>query len=154
LSLTQAGFSATFYVQAAGVLGILCGGWLADRWSRRTPRGRLFTQTAGLFASGAFLFLAAAAGSLPLALGGLALFGFAKGFYDCNTMPVLCQVARPELRSSGYGIFNLAGCLAGGATAAAAGWFKSVVGLEGAFQATSVLVVASAFLLLTIRVEE
>jgi len=154
LSLAQAGFSATFYVQAAGVLGILCGGWLADRWSRRRPRGRLFTQTAGMFASGAFLFLAAAAGSLPLALGGLALFGFAKGFYDCNTMPVLCQVARPELRSSGYGIFNLAGCLAGGATAAAAGWFKSVVGLEGAFQATAVLVVASAFLLLTIRVEE
>ena len=58
-------------------------------------------------------------------------------------MPVLCQVARPELRSSGYGIFNLAGCLAGGATAAAAGWFKSVVGLEGAFQATRELSTAA-----------
>jgi MFS transporter, Spinster family, sphingosine-1-phosphate transporter len=154
LSLTQAGFSATFFVQVAGLLGILCGGWLADRWSRRTVRGRLFTQTAGLLAAGVFLFLAAGAGSLPLALGSLALYGFARSLHDCNAMPVLCQVARPELRSSGYGIFNLAGCLAGGATAAAAGWFKSRVGLEGAFQATSVLVFASAFLLLTIRPRE
>src|SRR6185369_4430391 len=111
-------FSATFYLRAGAVLGILVGGWLADTWGARNPRGRLLTQAIGLMAAGPFLFLSGATGSTIFLLAGLAVYGFGKGSYDCNNMPVLCQIARPCLRSTGFGIYNFAGCLAGGGIAA------------------------------------
>jgi predicted MFS family arabinose efflux permease/N-acetylneuraminic acid mutarotase len=133
MSLAEAGFTSGFYFQIAGFFGMFIGGWIADGWSERTPRSRLLTQTAGLVV--ASIALAGVAGaSLPAVLiGCLILFGFGRGFYDCNVMPALCQVARPELRSTGYGIFNMVSCLAGGATAALAGAIKDRVGLDVIF---------------------
>ena len=131
MSLGQAGFSSTFYLRAGAVLGILAGGWLADTWGARNPRGRMLTQAIGLLAAGPFLFLSGATGSTPFLLAGLAVYGFGKGSYDCNNMPVLCQISRPCLRSTGFGIYNFAGCLAGGAIAAVAGALKSSLGLGG-----------------------
>jgi len=44
------------------------------------------------------------------------LFGLDFGFYDCNIMPILCQVARSELRATGYGIMNFVAISCGGFT--------------------------------------
>ena len=41
-----AGVSATLYWQAAAIVGAVAGGWLADRWMRRSPRGRIFIERA------------------------------------------------------------------------------------------------------------
>jgi MFS transporter, Spinster family, sphingosine-1-phosphate transporter len=77
----------------------------------------------------------------------LVLFGLGRGLYDANTMPVLSQLARSEVRSTGYGIFNLSSCLAGGAGAAMAGYFKSRIGLGGAFEISGVLLLISVWML-------
>jgi MFS transporter, Spinster family, sphingosine-1-phosphate transporter len=53
--------------------------------------------------------------SFDLAVAGLVLFGVGWGFFDCNNMPILCQVARPEARATGYGIMNLVSMVCGGA---------------------------------------
>jgi hypothetical protein len=60
------------------------------------------------------LFSVGHAGSLAVAIVGLILFGFGWGFFDCNNMPILCQIARPELRATGYGIMNLISISCGG----------------------------------------
>ena len=39
MSLAAAGFSSTFYLQIASVLGVISGGVLADRLARRRPAG-------------------------------------------------------------------------------------------------------------------
>jgi sugar phosphate permease len=57
MSLTGAGFSATFYIQAASFGGILLGGWLADSWSHTNPRARALLVVIGFVAAGIFLFL-------------------------------------------------------------------------------------------------
>ena len=44
----------------------------------------------------------------------LVLFGVGWGFFDSNNMPILCQIARPELRATGYGIMNLVSISCGG----------------------------------------
>jgi MFS transporter, Spinster family, sphingosine-1-phosphate transporter len=147
MSLAAAGFMATFYIQAGSVAGILAGGRLADAWARRSGSGRLLTQAVGLGAAAPFLFLAGSTGTMPLLIAGLLLFGIGRGMYDCNAMPVLAQIARPELRSTGYGIFNCAGCLAGGVMAAVAGVLKSALGLTVAFQTAAVILFLSAFAL-------
>lgn len=144
MSLTSAGFSATFYLQAASFAGILAGGWLADRWSRFSAQGRVFTQVIGIAIAAPFLLLVAAAGSATVLVAALIAFGIGKGFYDANAMPVLAQVARPEIRATGYGIFNFAGCVAGGAMTAAAGALKPRIGLSGAIALSALLLLASA----------
>ncbi len=71
--------------------------------------------------------------------------------YDCNAMPVLCQIARPDLRATGYGIFNCAGCIAGGVMAAVAGGLKDALGLNASFQMAAGILFVSAFALLRLR---
>ena len=44
----------------------------------------------------------------------LILFGLGWGFFDCNNMPILCQIVRPELRATGYGFMNLVSISCGG----------------------------------------
>jgi predicted MFS family arabinose efflux permease len=147
MSLKDAGFTATFYIQAASFGGILLGGWLADRWSP------LYTQACGIIVASPFLFLLGYTDSRRLLILALLLFGAGRGFYDCNTMPVLCQVARDDLRSTGYGVFNCAGCVAGGVVAAMAGALKSAIGLGAAFQLAAGILLISGGLLLRLRRE-
>ena len=110
----KAGVSAVVYVQLASIVGALVGGTLADRWMQRTSRGRIWTSAIGMMLFLPALFSVGHAGSLAVAISGLVLFGFGWGFFDTNNMPILCQIARPELRATGYGIMNLVSISCGG----------------------------------------
>ena len=113
----KAGVSATLYWQIASIIGVLVGGWLADRWMRRTQRGRIYVSALGMALIIPAMFgvgYAPQTGLLWVAIAFLILFGLGWGFFDCNNMPILCQVARPELRATGYGIMNLVSISAGG----------------------------------------
>jgi MFS transporter, Spinster family, sphingosine-1-phosphate transporter len=110
----KAGVSATVYLQAAAILGAVFGGWLADRWMRRNQRGRIFVSAIGMVLIIPALFGVGNAGTLVVAILFLALFGLGWGFFDTNNMPILCQIVRPELRATGYGIMNLVSISCGG----------------------------------------
>jgi MFS family permease len=112
-----AGVSATVYWQAAAIVGAVTGGWLADRWMRKTPRGRIFVSAIGMSLIVPAMFgvgYAPRTGLLWVAVAFLVLFGIGWGFFDSNNMPILCQIARPELRATGYGIMNLVSISCGG----------------------------------------
>lgn len=110
----QAGVSAILYVQLASIAGAILGGLLADRWMRRSPRGRVRTSALGMLLFLPALFCVGDAGTLTIAVAGLIVFGIGWGFFDCNNMPILCQIARPELRATGYGFMNLVSISCGG----------------------------------------
>jgi MFS family permease len=110
----KAGVSAILYVQIASVVGAVTGGTLADRWMAHTPRGRIFTSAIGMVLFLPALFSVGNAGTLTVAVIGLVVFGLGWGFFDCNNMPILCQVARPEWRATGYGIMNMVSISCGG----------------------------------------
>ena len=154
VSLTTAGFSSTFYIQAASLAGILAGGCLADGWARRNVRGRLWTQSIGLAVAGPFLFLVGTTASWWVLLPGLVCFGLGRGFFDCNLMPVVCQIVPADLRATAYGILNFTSCLAGGAMAAAGGALAGWIGLGGAIQISAVLLVVAAASLADVRLEQ
>jgi MFS family permease len=112
-----AGVSATLYWQLAAIAGAVGGGWLADRWMRRTPRGRIYTSAIGTALIVPAMFgvgYAPETGLLWVAIAFLIVFGLGWGFFDANNMPILCQVARPSLRATGYGIMNLVSISCGG----------------------------------------
>ena len=110
----KAGVSAILYVQLASLAGALIGGTLADRWMRHTPYGRMWASAIGTLLFLPALFSVGNAGTLGVAIAGLVIFGLGWGFFDCNNMPILCQVARPEWRATGYGLMNLCSISCGG----------------------------------------
>ena len=110
----KAGVSAVLYVQIASLVGAVIGGTLADRWMRTTNRGRIFTSAIGMMMFLPALFSVGNASTLTMAIVGLIIFGLGWGFFDCNNMPILCQIARPEWRATGYGIMNLVSISCGG----------------------------------------
>ena len=70
--------------------------------------------SAGNFQQGGVRMGQGNASTLTIAIAGLIVFGFGWGFFDCNNMPILCQIARPEWRATGYGIMNLVSISCGG----------------------------------------
>lgn len=110
----KAGVSATIYVNVASLIGAVIGGIFADRWMRRNHRGRIYISAIGTCLLIPALFGVGNAGSLMIAVIFLVMFGIGWGFFDCNNMPILCQIARPHLRATGYGIMNMVGVTFGG----------------------------------------
>jgi MFS transporter, Spinster family, sphingosine-1-phosphate transporter len=113
----KAGVSATLYWMVAAVVAALVGGWLADRWMQRTPKGRIYTSAVGMVLIVIAMMgvgYSPQTGMLSVAILFLIVFGFGWGFFDCNNMPILCQVARPHLRATGYGIMNMVSISCGG----------------------------------------
>lgn len=113
----KAGVSATLFWMVAAIGAALAGGWLADRWTRRNRRGRIYTSAIGVLLMAAAMMgvgYSPQTGMLAVAVAFLILFGAGWGFFDTNNMPILCQIARPHARATGYGIMNLVSISCGG----------------------------------------
>ncbi|MCC6511928.1 MAG: MFS transporter [Pirellulaceae bacterium] len=109
-----AGVSAALYVNLAALGGAFLGGWLADLRMRTSVRGRIQVSAAGMLMIVPALLGIGYAPTLTVAVLFLILFGLGWGFFDCNNMPILSQIARPELRATGYGIMNFVSISCGG----------------------------------------
>ncbi len=148
----KAGVSATLYWQVAAIIGAFVGGWLADRWMRRHQRGRIFVSAIGMILIVPAMFGVGNAGSLGVAVAFLILFGLGWGFFDCNNMPILCQLVRPELRATGYGIMNLVSISCGGFADWGFGALRDAnVALNVIFSIFASAAVVSVVLILLIR---
>lgn len=147
-----AGVSATLYWQAAAIGAAIFGGFLADRWSASSDRGRIHVSALGMALIVPAILGVGFAGSLPAAVGCLILFGIGWGFFDGNNMPILCQIVRPELRATGYGFMNLVSISCGGLADWGFGALRdNQVPLEVIFGVFSSLAAVSAVLVLLIR---
>lgn len=117
LSLAMAGLTATIFVQLASMAGAPAGGWLADMWRRRTPRGRLAVQMIGVLGGAPFVALCGLTPSVGTVILALTVWGFFKGLYDANIFASVFDVVRPEARGTAAGFMNAVGWLAGGGSA-------------------------------------
>lgn len=151
----KAGVSATLFWQGAAIFGAIAGGWMADRWMRRTDRGRIYVSAIGMALIIPAMFgvgFAPQTGQLWVAVAFLILFGLGWGFFDSNNMPILCQVARPELRATGYGVMNLVSISAGGLADWGFGMLRDrQVPLAGIFAIFASAAIVSVVLVLLIR---
>jgi MFS family permease len=114
IGMGKAGVAATVFWQIAAIVGALAGGWLADRWMLRQPRGRIFVSAIGISLLAPGIFGVGNAETLVTAVVFLMLFGIGWGFFDCNNMPILSQIVPPHLRATGYGIMNFVSISCGG----------------------------------------
>jgi MFS family permease len=110
----KAGVSAVVYWQVAAIGGAVLGGWLADRWTRTQIRGRIFVSAFGTALLLPALFGVGNVTDLGGAILFLVIFGLGWGFFDVNSMPILCQLVGPQHRATGYGLMNLVSISCGG----------------------------------------
>lgn len=149
-----AGLSATGYLQVSALVGVLVGGYWADKWSRSNPRARIYVPVVGLCVAAPALLLVAETNVLWFALGGIILHGFSRAFTDANMMPVLCLITDPRYRATGYGFLNFCACLVGGLSIYAGGALRDTgIPLNRLFQFSAVSLFFCAFILLFIRTD-
>lgn len=151
----KAGVSATLFWMLAAIAAAIGGGWLADRWTRRTPRGRIYTSAIGVWCMAAAMMgvgWSPQTGMLAVAVAFLVLFGVGWGFFDTNNMPILCQIARPQVRATGYGLMNLVSISCGGVADWSFGLLRDhqvpLLAIFGIFASVAAL---SAMLVLLVR---
>lgn len=149
LSLTGAGFSGTFMLQSAAVLGIMGGGYLSDRISGiHLERRMLFQAICYLIAAP---FLLAFLQRPGYALISVCIFGFSlfRALGASNEHAILCDLLPGDLRSTAVGVMNSANCAAGGAGILLAGYLKQAFGLGEIFAAVSGIMLFAGLLVLT-----
>jgi MFS family permease len=147
MSLSMAGLSGTAYLQIASVLGVLTGGFLADRWARRTPPARPLTQALGLLAGFPFIFLTGWTLSVPVLVLAMTGFGFFKGFYDANIWASLYDLVKPQRRATAQGLMNSIGWLGAAAAPVAIAAASLHFGMGTCISATSLIYLSLGVLL-------
>jgi MFS family permease len=90
--------------------------------------------------------------SLAAAVVFMIMFGLGWGMFDCNNMPILCQIARPEHRATGYGFMNLVSISVGAAATVALGWMRDHgIKFSLAFAFSALVALLSAGLILMVK---
>ncbi len=152
LSQTMAGVYSTAYIFTSAIVGVLLGGFLADRFSRRNPKGRIWVPAVGLLIAAPAIFLASYTTVLPIAIFCFITYTITKSFSDSNTMPILSMVVDPRYRATGYGILNCCGTIVGGIALYYGGFLRDAnINLSTIYQFAVLFIIAAAVTLLFIR---
>jgi sugar phosphate permease len=148
----RAGIYGATAFNAAAFMGMLIAGTLSDRLSVRSRRVRVLIPAAAACAAAPMLFAMGYSSAVPVLIGSVLLAGMAQGALDANLMPALCTIVPPWLRSTGYGLLNLAGTLAGGLMTYVGGRLKDAnVPFHTTFQMSAGLVLLAAILFAAVR---
>ena len=150
LSQGIAGLYATGYLYPASIAGLLIGGFLADRWSRTHRLARIHVPAIGLCIAAPCIFFASSTSVLPLAIAAFMIYAVTRSFGDSNMMPMLCMVADPRYRATGYGILNFFSTIIGGVALYAGGVLRDMqIDLSKVYQfASLIMIVCASFLFL------
>jgi len=117
LSLTVAGLHAGVVLGLASLLGLVVGGVISDRLSRRSAGHRVFLGGFTLLLAAPIAWLAFRIGPdhLTLFVATISLVSFLQFFFHTSALPAIADVNPPHLRSQATAMF-FAGCyLFGGA---------------------------------------
>jgi sugar phosphate permease len=148
MSLSMAGLNATFYLQMASVLGVISGGFLADKLVKTYRGGRMMAQSIGLIMGVPFIFLAGWTLSIPILILALIGFGYFKGLYDANIWASLHDVVKPKNRATAVGFMNSFGWFGGGIAPIAIAYAGTKYGMSASISATSALYLVVGLLLI------
>ena len=147
LGLSDAAFNATVFLQGAALVGLLCGGLLADWLYLRTKAARLWILAAGLFLCAPCLHALGSSGSLAdfrlAALG----FGLFSGFLMGNIFPAVFDVVPAASRATAVGLVNFCGFVSGFAPLLGGLW-KQTVGIDSLFSRIAIVYLIFGLLLI------
>jgi MFS family permease len=152
LSQGQAGLTSMGYVYSGSLIGMVVSGYWADRWSKKSPRARIWVGVIGVLLATPAILIASNASVLALVLVALVVYGFARPFPDANMVPILCQIVEPRFLATGVGVLNMFAVFVGGATIYAGGALRDAhVNITTVFNCGAIGLVICATLLWFVR---
>ncbi len=146
LSLAEAGFTATVYLQSATSVGLLSGGALADWLYLRTKATRFWIISAGLFLTAPCLHLVGNSDSFLFTRLAAIGAGLGSGLVIANLIASSFEVVPSDTRASAVGCLNLVTFVSGFASLLGGMW-KDSVGIHRMMSYASLICVASALIL-------
>lgn len=134
MTSADAGFHSMFYTHFAAFFGVLIAGKLSD-WvgSKNKPAWRTAMQGVGLLVAAPCIYYMGHSTSLAIVFGALAIFGFARAFFDANTYVVLYDVIPSKFHSSASGVMIMIGFGTGALAPYILGIIKEASGLSLGF---------------------
>ncbi|MFC5411493.1 MFS transporter [Larkinella bovis] len=148
LSQSMAGLYSTGYLYTASLIGVITGGFLADRWGKRDSKRRIYVPILGYLIASPAIFFASSSSILYPALAGFILFAFFRVFLDANMMPILTLIIDKKYLATGYGILNFISCLIGGLSLYAGGVIRDMnIDISILFKISSGIMIMALFLL-------
>lgn len=120
-AMNFAGPTAVICLAGASFIGAMIGARISDKWVQKNVRGRVFTSCIGLALIVPSLVFMGIGESIVAVVLAILCFGIGYGFFDTNTMPILCQFVPSRQRATAYGFINMSGVLGGAAITTALG---------------------------------
>ena len=152
LSQTAAGIYATGYMYPLSMVGVIFGGYIADRWSKKNNKSRILVPIIGLCVAAPAVFLASSTQVLYLAIAGFMIYAFTRVFSDTNLMPILCMIADKRYIATGYGVLNMFACIVGGLGLYASGLLRDEdVNMALLFKIAAISMIICAALLYLVK---
>jgi MFS family permease len=115
--------------QASCAVGVVLGGWLADRAVRRVRASRLYLTGCGMFLSAPFAYLMFAADSVGKFRLYAAAFGLMSGLNFANVFAAAYDLIADRNYGFAGSILNMAGSISAGVTVWLAGYCLAPNGL-------------------------
>jgi len=147
LSLADAGYTATVYLQTASLVGMLAGATVADHLYRRMKSARFLLIATGLLLGAPCVHLIGNSDSLFLTKLAAIAFGLVGGLALANLYISSFDVVPADTRASAVAFMNLAGYLTSGFAPLVTGMWKQSLGIHRMMSYTSLLLVAAALAL-------
>jgi MFS family permease len=148
LSLSTSGLDATLYIQISCGVGVLGGGWLADRLVSRIPAIRLYVFGCGLMLCAPCAFAVFASSTLGEFRLWSVLFGILSGTAIANIFAGAYDVVPDQGYGLVAGMLNLIGGLSGGAATLVVGLYRNSIGTMDLTGCVAALAVVAAVVLL------
>jgi MFS family permease len=148
LAQADAAFNATVYLQGSTLIGLLGGGWLADRLLRWTRASRYYLMLASLVLCAPCLHAIGNCETLWQLRVAASAFGLFSGFLIGNIFPSAFEVVATQSRATAVGILNLCGGLVSGFATLFGGMWKETLGIDRLLTLTGVAYFAAGLLLL------
>jgi MFS family permease len=107
MDLGEAGLFSTFYFQSGVIVGLLFGGWWADRWASRRRSGRMAVQSMGLVLMVPAFIVLGASTFQPALKVAMTAIGVGFGFYAANLWTTTFEIVDPAARATSMAFLNV-----------------------------------------------
>jgi MFS family permease len=149
MTLASAGLFGSSVVSLSGAVGQVVGGVASDRVARGGPHRRMLLHAALILCAAPTLLVFVLTRNVTLIMAALVVYSLLRTSGDVNMLPLLCDLAGLDKRSTAFGITNMVNTLAGGLGVFVAGYLNSGFGLEGVFAGVAGILALDSVLLFT-----
>jgi len=149
-SLREASVTLSIIGLASAILGVLLGGYVADKLQRKFPYGRLIAIGMAFLLATPFLLLAIQSEEKQTVLIGLFIAGFFMSWYHGPVTAVIHDMMPRRAHSTSIGVYMFATQLIGGLGPQVIGKISDQRDLQVALQIAAAVLVCGALLMLLV----